>query len=98
MRRILFARCIAVFVVAFALALDSRRRAVNNLARIATDPNGFLAYERRIQHPGLAHNLTIQIIGIGLIVLVIEGISRLILRVLPAQDNRSFPLIPRRSR
>lgn len=87
----LFARCFAVFVVALAFALDSRRRAVNTLARIAADPNEFLAYERRLQHHGLVFRLITLVIEIGLIVLAIEGISRRVVRALPAQGDRSLP-------
>ncbi len=87
MNRLLFARCVAVGSVALVIALDSRRHAVNNLTQIATDPNGFLAHQRRLQHPGLAYNLTLWVIGVGLIALAIEGISRLVLRAIPASPT-----------
>ncbi len=80
MGRALFAKSFGVFVVAIPVALFARSIAMRQLAQIATDPSGFLAHERKLQHPGFLHHFILWIIVVGLLVLAVEGVSHLGLR------------------
>jgi hypothetical protein len=88
MRRPFIAQCIAVFAIALIFALYLKSTNANNLSLIATNPNGYLAKRQVFYHRGMTYLISIGLILVGMIALGLNGISRLVLRVLAPSDLR----------
>jgi len=74
--------------VAFLFARNARDR----LAEISRDPTAFLAAERALHHPGVIHNYYIAAIAIGFIVLLVDGVSGVLARVIPDRGRTEHPV------